>query len=168
MTATELMVGRDGAKVEIYPFHECYPNQPDLFHAGCDQHPDFGWCDPLDDVRRSASTHLSEAHGGVGQETPEQFLSWLISLDDDDPRSPGRQDRRTVSLTQIINRARAAAEQMQTEWGRRIKDDSCGNGHLIGQVTSIFHSEVEVRSHLFSDQEVVVREATPWQEVSRG
>jgi hypothetical protein len=37
-----------------------------------------------------------------------QFAEWVVSLDDDDPESPGRQERRTVTLTQIVGRARAA------------------------------------------------------------
>lgn len=36
------------------------------------------------------------------------FASWLVSLDDDNPDSPGRQERRTVTLSQIIDRARVA------------------------------------------------------------
>jgi hypothetical protein len=37
----------------------------------------------------------------------------VVSLDDDDPDSPGRQSRRTVNLAQLIDHARAAllAEQ---------------------------------------------------------
>lgn len=38
------------------------------------------------------------------------LAEWLVSLDDDDPASPGRKDRQTVTLTQIINRARAALD----------------------------------------------------------
>lgn len=36
------------------------------------------------------------------------FAEWLVSLDDDDPNSPGRKDRQTVTLTQIVNRAKEA------------------------------------------------------------
>ena len=35
----------------------------------------------------------------------EKYLDWLISMDDPDPSSPCNQDRRRVTLTQIINRA---------------------------------------------------------------
>lgn len=34
-----------------------------------------------------------------------QLLEWIISLDDPDPESGGFQDRRTVTLTQIISKA---------------------------------------------------------------
>jgi hypothetical protein len=37
-----------------------------------------------------------------------EFAEWIVSLDDDDPESPGRIDRKTVTLTQIINRAKEA------------------------------------------------------------
>lgn len=36
------------------------------------------------------------------------FAEWVVSLDDDDPNSPGRLERKTVNLTQIINRAKEA------------------------------------------------------------
>ena len=36
------------------------------------------------------------------------FAEWIVSLDDDDPDSPGRQDRKTVTLSNIIDRAKAA------------------------------------------------------------
>ncbi len=39
-----------------------------------------------------------------------ELATWLVTLDDDDPESPGRQERRTVTLTQIINRARRALD----------------------------------------------------------
>jgi hypothetical protein len=34
------------------------------------------------------------------------LAGWLVSLDDDDPDSPGRVERRTVTLNQIIGKAR--------------------------------------------------------------
>lgn len=37
-----------------------------------------------------------------------EFARWIVSLDDDDPDSPGRKDRQTVNLTKIINRAKEA------------------------------------------------------------
>lgn len=37
-----------------------------------------------------------------------ELTEWLVSLDDDDPESPGRVARRTVTLTAIIERARKA------------------------------------------------------------
>lgn len=36
------------------------------------------------------------------------FISWLVSLDDDDPNSPGRRDRQAITLTQIIEKAKVA------------------------------------------------------------
>lgn len=39
-----------------------------------------------------------------------EFAEWLISLDDDDPNSPGRKDRQTVTLTKIINKAKEALD----------------------------------------------------------
>jgi len=38
----------------------------------------------------------------------QKFAEWIVSLDDDDPNSPGRRDRQVVTLTKIINRAREA------------------------------------------------------------
>lgn len=40
------------------------------------------------------------------------FAQWVVSLDDDDPQSQGRQDRRTVTLQQITERARQALGDM--------------------------------------------------------
>lgn len=41
------------------------------------------------------------------KETPAEFCRWLLTLDD--PANPiGIQERRTVTLTRIIDRARAA------------------------------------------------------------
>lgn len=37
-----------------------------------------------------------------------EFISWLVSLDNDDPNSPGRKDRQTVNLNQIIQKAKDA------------------------------------------------------------
>ena len=37
-----------------------------------------------------------------------EFAQWLIRMDDDDPESQGRIDRKTVTLNQIIDRARKA------------------------------------------------------------
>lgn len=34
------------------------------------------------------------------------LAEWLVSLDDDDPNSPGRQDRKTITLNKIISRAK--------------------------------------------------------------
>lgn len=34
------------------------------------------------------------------------FIDWIISLDDDDPNSPGRKDRQTITLNKIIERAK--------------------------------------------------------------
>lgn len=50
-----------------------------------------------------------------------EFAEFVVSLDDD-PESPGRQARRTVTLAQLVDRARAAllAEQ---PGGRRLCDD---------------------------------------------
>lgn len=36
-----------------------------------------------------------------------EFRDWIISLDDDDPESPGRKERQTITLTKIIDKARA-------------------------------------------------------------
>ncbi len=41
-------------------------------------------------------------------ETAEDVLRWLVSLDDPDPDSQGFQDRKAVTLNQIIGRAREA------------------------------------------------------------
>lgn len=43
----------------------------------------------------------------------DALLRWLVSLDDDDPESPGRVDRRTVTLTRIVDRARAALDPQE-------------------------------------------------------
>lgn len=37
-----------------------------------------------------------------------EFARWIVSMDDDDPESPGRQDRRVTGLNDIINRAKEA------------------------------------------------------------
>jgi hypothetical protein len=38
---------------------------------------------------------------------------WLVSLDDADPNGDGRRDRQTVTLTQIIDRARAVVDEYE-------------------------------------------------------
>ena len=59
-----------------------------------------------------------------------RLAEWLVSLDDDTPESPGRQARRTVTLTIIIERARRAlapvakrAEQDEGTAGQRPGHD---------------------------------------------
>lgn len=47
--------------------------------------------------------------GSAPENDPEpvyDFVTWLASLDDPDPESQGFQDRRTVTLTQIVDRAK--------------------------------------------------------------
>lgn len=39
-----------------------------------------------------------------------EFAQWIVSLDEDDPESPGRKDRQVVTLTKIIERARLALD----------------------------------------------------------
>lgn len=36
------------------------------------------------------------------------FARWIVSLDDDDPDSPGRKERQTITLTKIVERAKEA------------------------------------------------------------
>jgi hypothetical protein len=48
--------------------------------------------------------------GGTPGDGLRELAEWLVSLDDDDSDSPGRCDRRTVTLTQIIDRARNALQ----------------------------------------------------------
>lgn len=40
-----------------------------------------------------------------------QFAEWIVSLDDDDPQSPGRIDRRSVTLNIIVEAAREALHE---------------------------------------------------------
>lgn len=42
------------------------------------------------------------------QESVRDLVEWLATLDDPDPASQGFQDRRTVTLTQIVERAKKA------------------------------------------------------------
>lgn len=41
---------------------------------------------------------------------PRELAEWLVSLDDPDPSSAGNTERRTVTLSQIIERAREVLE----------------------------------------------------------
>ena len=50
------------------------------------------------------------ARPSADTETLRELAEWLVSLDDDDPSSPGRQGRRTVTLAAIIDRARTALD----------------------------------------------------------
>jgi hypothetical protein len=34
------------------------------------------------------------------------FRDWILSLDDDDPESPGRKERKTITLNKIVQKAR--------------------------------------------------------------
>lgn len=38
----------------------------------------------------------------------EQFVEWIVEMDDPDPRSDGWNRRRSITLTRIIDRAREA------------------------------------------------------------
>lgn len=42
-----------------------------------------------------------------------EFVAWLVSLDDPDPESRGFQDRRTVTLSDIIEKARSVDDNHQ-------------------------------------------------------
>lgn len=44
------------------------------------------------------------------QEPLRELAEWLVTLDDPDPASQGFQDRRTTTMTQIIERARKALD----------------------------------------------------------
>lgn len=59
----------------------------------------------------------------------------------------------------------ASTAGVRQEYGRRIKDDSCGNGHMVGQITTIHSSLDAAGTDKFSDQEIVVRSVRPWQVV---
>lgn len=37
-----------------------------------------------------------------------EFALWIIELDNDDPNSPGRKERQTITLNKIIKRAEEA------------------------------------------------------------
>lgn len=58
------------------------------------------------ETERELAVALDEARRQLAD--LRSFASWLVSLDDDNPDSPGRQERRTVTLSQIIDRARVA------------------------------------------------------------
>lgn len=47
--------------------------------------------------------------------TPEEFVDWIISLDNDDPDHPGRIDRKTVTLTAIVELAKKVATPTPVE-----------------------------------------------------
>ncbi|WP_294566413.1 hypothetical protein [uncultured Arthrobacter sp.] len=53
-------------------------------------------------------------------ETPADFCRWLLTLDDPESEQ-GREDRRTVRLSAIIDRARAALDYIPpTTWHEAI------------------------------------------------
>ena len=77
--------------------------------------PGFVWSESQLRVVRDLSVRVVRAEAAVAArpsaDTETRALAeWLVLLDDDDPESPGRQDRRTVTLTAIIDRARAALD----------------------------------------------------------
>jgi len=60
------------------------------------------------------------------RERLRKFAEWIVSLDDDDPESPGRQARKTVTLSNIIDRARKACKvTKKTEEFHFCYPDSC-------------------------------------------
>lgn len=50
-----------------------------------------------------------------------------------------------------------------TEWGRRVKDNSRGNGHLAGYVSSTYATREKAEETLYSDQEIVERIVSGWE-----
>ena len=62
-------------------------------------------------------------------------------------------------------------ESLREEFGRRIKDDSLGNGHMKGHVSSLYGSKEAANegiaggNGIFADQEIVVRRVTEWEAV---
>lgn len=83
--------------------------------------------------------------------TPEQddryyrmyeFCQWIIALDDDDPDSPGRKERQTITLNKIIEKARGAlrlsdykiARSADGDWIALIKGTKVVHqGHSISE-----------------------------------
>lgn len=53
----------------------------------------------------------------------EDFAEWVVSLDDIDPDSPGHKDRQTVTLTDIITRARQALNEDVWNGGEPISHE---------------------------------------------
>lgn len=62
--------------------------------------------------------HLSsEDYRALVRQMPGEvhdFMAWIISLDDPDPESQGFADRRSVTMTQIIRRAKEAMGGAET------------------------------------------------------
>ena len=71
------------------------------------------------DQTAEVELHLSrEDYEALSRQMPgkvHDLLVWLVSLDDPDPESQGFQDRRTVTMTGIIQRARAALGKTERE-----------------------------------------------------
>ena len=60
------------------------------------------------------------------------------------------------------------ALDLTSEWGRRIKDGSMGNGHMVGHVSSLYKTREAALAGgngegIFGDQELVVRRVSPWE-----
>lgn len=67
-----------------------------------------------------------------------------------------------VALTRAL-----AVEGLRPEFGRQIVDDSCGNGHMVGHVSSLYRTRQDAIAGgnglgLFTDQIIVRRHVTPW------
>ncbi len=59
-------------------------------------------------------------------------------------------------------------DSLREEWGRRIKDDSEGNGHMIGFVPASYRTREDALEGgngkgMFQDQELVKRRVTEWE-----
>lgn len=58
---------------------------------------------------------------------------------------------------------------LREEWGRRIKDGSLGEGHMVGRVTAVYRTEEGALlgnpggKPIHSDSELVVRRVTEWE-----
>lgn len=70
--------------------------------------------DIVDLLRRTLSGEATD----VTEDPVEAFARWVVSLDDVD--GPGAEERRTVTLNQIIERARDALTEDTTEIERKI------------------------------------------------
>lgn len=49
----------EDAEVDVYPFHMRIKGLPDLFHASCRKHPEFGMCGTEQEAEAAKAAHLA-------------------------------------------------------------------------------------------------------------
>lgn len=117
--------------------------------------------DPIGvEIKLADNAHNIESNPGLAATDPEKAKSLLVGR-----YLPARD--RLVEAATLHRLGLYPAHRLSTEYGREIINDACGNGHLIGHVSSISRTRAEAAAGgngagLHADQRLVTRTVGPW------